>query len=92
MPDITVEIDSVSMNVYLIKLMGVYESIGILFEYEAMMENYVFLQLIKAGMPLKLDVSGQFRVLYGALDIGVNTLNNNPLYIWRDRTDEGEVA
>lgn len=86
MRDIVVEIDTTHMNVFLIKLMRVYDDCNILSESESLVENYVFLKLVKAGVPLGLNKAGEFKVLFGTLDIGVNTLGgvNNPLYVWRD--------
>lgn len=99
MIDIVVEIDTTVMNVHLIKLMRLYADCNILTESESLMENYVFLKLVQAGIPLGLNKAGEFKVLFGTLDIGVNTINgvNNPLYVWKDIDGDnddltGEVA
>lgn len=95
MRDIAVEIDVGRMNVLLIKLICLYESIGALFERESLVENYVFLSLVKAGVPMSLNKQGEFRVMFGTLDIGTNTFGgaSNPLYVWKDvEGGEGEAA
>lgn len=92
MRDITVEIDVGRMNVLLIKLICFYESVGVLFERESLVENYVFLSLVKAGVPLGLNKQGEFRVMFGTLDIGTSAASN-PLYVWKDvEGGEGEAA
>ena len=83
MRDITVEIDATCMNVHLIKLMRLYELSELLHEPQSMIENYIYLTLLKAGVPVIVDSSGEFRVVYGTLDIGVNVMGN-PLYVWKD--------
>lgn len=90
MRGITVEIDTARMNIHLIKLIFIYEDIGILFERESMIENYVFLSLVRAGMPIGIDNKGDMKVMYGTLDIG-RDVEGNLLYVWQD-IDEGEAA
>ena len=95
MRDITVEIDVTCMNVHLIKLMRLYELSELLHEPQSMTENYIYLTLLKAGVPVIVDSSGEFKVVYGTLEIGVNVVSgiNNPLYVWKDAgNDEGEAA
>lgn len=90
MRDITVEIDTACMNIHLVKLICLYEDVGMLFEREAMIENYVFLSLVRAGVPIGINNKGEMKVMYGTLDIG-SDVEGNLLYVWQD-IDEGEVA